>query len=100
VSRRLTPQTGRRVGTDTARRAVASPISASWNHLCRWLRALDVHVLGRPVRPPRPGGVATNRREIRPGDLGEDESLHRLANRASIWSSVSSSITRPAATSS
>jgi hypothetical protein len=32
--------------------------------------------------------------------LGEDESLHRLANRASIWSSVSSSITRPAATSS
>ncbi len=49
-----------------------------------------VHVLGRLVPPPRPNGVATNRGKIRPGDLGEVESLHKPANSASISSSVSS----------
>ena len=28
--------------------------------------AKSVHILGCPVRPPRPSGVATNRREIGP----------------------------------
>ena len=62
--------------------------------------AKGVHIPAGLVSPPGPRGVPPNLGEIRPRDLGEDESLHRLANRASISSSVSNSITRPAATSS
>ena len=61
--------------------------------------AKSVDVPAGLILAPRPNREASNRGEIRPGDLGEDEPLHRLANRASTWSSVSSSITRAAATS-
>src|SRR5690606_32813831 len=61
--------------------------------------AKGVHVLRGLISSPSSRGVPPNRCEVRPRNLGENESLHRLANRASIWSSVSSSITRPAETS-
>lgn len=59
-----------------------------------------VHIRDGLVTPPCPAGVPADRRQVCPSDVGEVESLHRLANSASISSSVSSWITRPAATSS
>lgn len=51
--------------------------------------AKGLHVLAGLVWPPGPHGVATNRGKIRVRDFSENEALHRLANRASISSSVS-----------
>ena len=50
----------------------------------------DVHVLRGPLLAPGTSRVATNRVEICPCNLGEDQARHRLANSTSISSSVSS----------
>lgn len=50
--------------------------------------AQSIHVFAGLVSPPCPSGVTTNLGEIRSRDLGEDQAFHRLANRASISSSV------------
>ena len=49
-----------------------------------------VQVRRGPLLAPGTSGVATNRVEIRPGNLGEDQAYHRRAKSASISSSVSS----------
>jgi hypothetical protein len=40
VSRRLAPQTGRRLGMPTARRAVASQSYLSWNQIASFLESM------------------------------------------------------------
>ncbi len=62
--------------------------------------AQRVQVVRRLRLPPRAHRVPTNRVEIGSRDVCEVEALHSAANSASIWSSVSSCSTRPAAMSS
>lgn len=58
------------------------------------------HVSPSAIGSPSLLGIAPNRPEIFPGDLGEIEAPHNSVKNASIWSSFSSRITFPAPTSS